>query len=150
MKYPTLWVLPDEKTFGLFEGPRKGRWIQAVYVLREDTISEWVKDYGPASDYKDIQTLVMPSAYGEDTVAQLQEIAEKNRHDTYWADRVKTMKGESTLIADVVRQDEEMHEQMVNRSTLGPHLNVQRSLYSQAATKRRMDDRRTKSGKRIY
>ena len=149
MKIPTLMVHPDEECHGLWEGPRKGRWIQAIYVIRGDTVAEWTHDYGPASQYKDIQPIMMPS-YGENSVAQLQEHADKNREDTYWADRVKTMKGESTLIADVIQQDEEMKLQIKNKTVIGPYRTVQRTLHSQQKVREAIKEKRTKSGKRIY
>ena len=107
-------MLPDEPAYGLFEGPRmmpmprgqQWRWIQAVYVVRDDTIAEYVQDLGPAAEYERIQSLLMPSQ-GENTVAQLREHAEKNRHDTYWADRTDEMLSESTLIQDHLRQLEQ-------------------------------------------
>ena len=114
MKIVTSFILPDEECHGLFEGPRmmpmprgqQVRWVQAVYVVRDDTIAEYVQDFGPAQEYGGIQPLLMPSM-GENTVAQLQAHAEKNRHDTYWAGRREEMLAESTLIEDHLRQLEQ-------------------------------------------
>ena len=137
MKIVTRMIHPDEECWGLREGPRGGRWIQAVYVVREggDAIAEWTKDYGPAEDYEHIQSLIIPS-FGENSVAQLQELAEKNRHDHYWSHRREEMLAESTLIADVLRQDEERKQQIRNRSVFGPHFTRERNLYSQERTRR--------------
>lgn len=149
MKIPTAVIHPDEPCHGLFEGPRKGRWIQQIFVIRGDAIASWTHDYGSASNFTRIQPFMMPS-YGENTVAQLQAHAEKNRHDTYWANRVGEMKAESTLIADVLRQDEEMKLQIKNRSVIGPYRTVQRNLHSQQKVREAIKEKRTKSGKRIY
>ncbi len=137
MKIPTRLIHPDEPCYGLCEGPRGGRWIQAVYVVREggDAIAEWTKDYGPVEDFEHIQPLMMPSD-GENTVAQLQEWAEKNRHDHYWSHRREEMLAESTLIADVLRQDEERKQQIRNRSVFGPYFRRERNLHSQERTRR--------------
>ncbi len=149
MKIPTPIVHPDEPCHGLFEGPREGRWIQQVFVIRGDAIASWTHDYGPASDYKGVQQMMMPS-YGENTVAQLQEWADKNREDTYWYDRMKTIKGESTLIADVLRQDEEKKLQIRNKSVIGPYVTTERNLHSQDIAKRELNKRRTDNGSRVY
>lgn len=135
MKIVTPVVHPDEPCYSLREGPRGGRWVQAVYIIRGDAIAEWTKDYGPAEDYERIQSLIIPS-FGENTVAQLQEWAEKNRHDDYWARRSDEMLAGSTLIQDVIRQDEECRQQIRNRSVIGPHFTRQRNLYSQERTRR--------------
>ena len=135
LKIVTAMVHPDEPCHGLREGERGGRWIQAVYIVRGDAIAEWTKDYGPAEDFENIQQIIIPS-FGENTVAQLQEWAEKNRHDDYWSRRRAEMLSESTLIADVLRQDEERKEQIRNRSVFGPHFKRERNLYSQERTKR--------------
>ncbi len=137
MKIVTRTVHKDEPCWGLREGPRGGRWVQAVYVVREggDAIAEWTKDYGPTEDYEHTQPLIIPS-FGENTVAQLQEWAEKNRHDDYWSRRRAEMLAESTLIADVLRQDEEIKQQIRNRSVFGPYFRRERNLYSQERTRR--------------
>lgn len=112
MKIIASSVHPDEPCYQLMEGPRmmpmpdgsrQRRWVQAVHVLRDDAIAEYAEDLGAADSYKDIQPLLMPSA-GENTVAQLREHAEKNRTDTYWAQRAKQMLAESTLIQDHIDQ----------------------------------------------
>ncbi len=149
MKIPALTVHPDEPCYGLYDGPRKGRWIQAVYVIRADAIAEWVKDYGPEANFKGAQPLLMPS-YGENKVAQLQEWAEKNRTDTYWDNRAREMKSESTLIADVLRQDEEKKLQIRNKTVIGPYRTVERNFHSQDIAKRELKQRRTDDGSRVY
>lgn len=139
MKIVAPTVHPDEPCYGLAEMPRmvrgRWRWIQAVYVVRGDAIAEWTKDYGAASKFERIQPLVMPS-FGDDTVAQLQEWAEKNRNDDYWAKRREEMLAESTLIRDHVAQVEQDREEIRNRSVFGPAHRVQRNEYSQEATRR--------------
>lgn len=108
MKIETRWVHDDEPCYGLHEGPRmmlqpdgsnQLRWIQQVFVVRGDAIAAHTTDYGPAENFANVTELMMP-AFGDDTVAQLREHAEKNRHDTYWHDRAEEQKANSTLIAD--------------------------------------------------
>lgn len=114
MKIETMWVHPDEACHGLREEPRMmpgpdgsqtWRWVQTVFVVRGDTIAAHTTDFGPAEDFRHVTPLMMPS-FGDDTVAQLREHAEKNRHDTYWQERAKAQQAESTLIRDHIEQIE--------------------------------------------
>lgn len=112
MKIVTLQVSDDEPCHGLREEPRmmpgpngsqSWRWTQTVFVIRGDTIAAHTTDYGPAEDFAHVTPLMMPS-FGENTVAQLREHAEKNRHDTYWQGRAKEQQANSTLIRDHMNQ----------------------------------------------
>ena len=141
MKIPTSYVRPNEPSHGLFEGPRsiprKGqRWIQAIYVIRDDTIAEWVQDIGPVSDYERIQPMFIPG-FGDDTVAEVQALAEKNRHDTYWANRVDEMLAGSTLVEDHLRQYEQRRALIHNRSQFGPGGSARRNGYPRKAAQER-------------
>jgi hypothetical protein len=113
MKIETAMVHPDEWCHGLREEPRmmpapdgssSWRWIQTVFVVRGDTIAAHTTDYGPAEDFKKVTPLFLWSPGDCDTVAQLREHAEKNRHDTHWYDRAQAQKAESTLIRDAIDQ----------------------------------------------
>ena len=133
----------DEECHGLVErsvmtelpgGGRGWCWIQSVFVIRGDTIAKYETDFGPAENFDRIQPLAIPS-FGENTVAQLQELAEKNRHDDYWARRVDEMRAESTLIADHIRQLEQQQAIIANRSTFGAGVVAQRNGYPRKAGK---------------
>jgi hypothetical protein len=139
VKILTSRVDPDEAAYGLYEGPRqvpgKGRrWLQAVYVVRGDTIAEWTHDFGPVENFERIQGLLMPSQ-GENTVAQLQEHADKNREDQYWANRADEMLSESTLIEDHIRQIDQNRGIIQNKSTFGRSGHFERNGYPRAAAK---------------
>ena len=143
-------ISPDEDCHGLTEGSvmRAGQWhwIQRVFVIRGDAIAKYETDLGPASDYARVQPLAMPS-FGENSVAQLQAFAEKNRHDTYWAKRSEEMLAESTLIKDHIRQIEQNRELIRNRSHFGPGSHFQRNGYPrQAALEAERGRRRRTSG----
>ena len=112
MKIETFFVRHDEPCHGLREEPRlmpgpngstSWRWTQTVFVIRGDTIAAHTTDLGPAETFKDVTPLMMPS-FGDDTVAQLREHAEKNRHDTYWQKRAQAQMAESTLVRDHIEQ----------------------------------------------
>ena len=85
-------------------GSQSWRWVQTVFVLRGDAIAAHTTDYGPAENFEKVTPLFLWSPGDCDTVAQLREHAEKNRHDTYWYDRTQQMKAESTLIRDAIDQ----------------------------------------------
>lgn len=89
-------------------GSQSWRWVQTVFVIRGDAIAAHTTDYGPAENFESTTPLIMPS-FGDDTVAQLREHAERNRHDTYWQERAKAQLAESTLIRDHLNQVEMLH-----------------------------------------
>lgn len=121
-------ITPDEPSWGLNEQPqimalpdgsRQRRWVQTVRVVRDDRLAEFVTDLGPAEDFGHIPPLFLLSV-GTDSVAELQEEAERHRHDLRWVKRREEMAGESTLIADILRQAEERREWIAKRSRFGP------------------------------
>lgn len=141
MKIVTLSVHPDEECWGLREGPRRGRWIQAVYVIRGDAVAEWTKDFGPAKDFKNATEVIYPS-FGENSVGQLQELAERDRYSDKWAKRGKEQLAESTLIADILRQEEVLLEVTRNRSHFGSGVSVQRNDFPREAVTRKYKEKR--------
>ena len=144
---------PDEPCYGLWEGYEVGpipgapngatdwRWLQKVFVVRDDTIAKFVTDFGPAEDFEDITPIFLPCD-GTDSVARLQAFAEKNRHDDYWQKRAKEQLAASTLITDLIEQEDKLHRVIHNRTTSGPYGTVQRNDYSHETTMRRFKDRR--------
>lgn len=109
-------------------------------MIRNDSIAEYTTDYGPTEKYEDcIMPIAIPS-FGENTVAQLQELAEKNRHDTYWANRREEMLSESTLIKDHIQKLEVGRELTRNKSQFGPAISVQRFHYPRQYIQRKVKD----------
>jgi len=121
-------VYPDEGCWGLQEGPESGRWIQRLWVIRGDRKAKYENDLGPVSNYPDATPIIYPS-FGENSVAELQYLAEMDRRNDKWAKRRREMQAGSTLIADILRQEAEYIEQLNNRSQLGPSITVQRDDY---------------------
>ncbi len=122
-------IHPDEPCWGLWEGPKEGRWIQRIFVIRGGAVAKYVTDFGPASDWPDATEVIYPS-FGTDSTGQLQELAERDRHSDKWAKRRREMQAESTLIPDILRQEETLLEVRRNRSHFGPGVSVQRNDYS--------------------
>ena len=151
MKLVAESVLPTEGCWGLYEGPAllplvgstEHRWVQDVTVIRDDRKAHFVTDLGPASLFEYVTPIMIPSL-GENTVQELQYLAEQNRHDFYWQKRAEEMLSESTMIRDVIRQEEEIHQVIRNRSMFGPEHTVQRNGYSQVSMERRLREKREK------
>ena len=143
MKIVTRRVHPDEPCWGLWEGPEGGRWMQRVFVIRGDAIAKWAKDYGPMTKWPDATEIFYPS-FGENSVGQLQELAERDRHSDKWAERGRERLAESTLIADILRQEEALIDVKANRSNFGPGVSVQRNDFPREAANRKL---RSKNGR---
>lgn len=129
-------VYPDEPVYGLKEGPESGRWIQKLWVIRGDRKARYTTDFGPVSDFPDA-TPIIYIGDGEDTVAEFQTAAQRDRSDDRWAKRRKEMQSESTLIADVLRTAEQNIAVRANRSVFAPGFSAQRIDYPRAAVEER-------------
>jgi hypothetical protein len=139
-------ISKDEPCHGLHQFMRGGRLIEQVFVVRGDAIAKFETDYGPASDFPDFTESIYPS-FGENSVGQLQELAEMDRHSDKWAKRRREMQAESTLIQDILRQEEVLMEVRKNRSHFGPGTSVQRIDYPSKEVWRQFKEKR-KNGKR--
>ncbi len=131
----------DEPCYGLWEGPKNGRWVQRVFVIRGDAIAKFETDYGPISKWPDATEIMYPS-FGENSVAQLQEMAERDRHSDKWAKRGRERLAESTLIKDILRQEEALLNVRANRSIIGPAITVQRNDFPRGAVKEKRNGAR--------
>jgi len=150
-------VYPGEPCWGLREGaelrtvsPNGGqemRWLQKVFVVRGDRKAKYETDFGPASDFPHSTPVIYPS-FGENTVAQLQELAERDRHSDKWYRRGEEKRAESTLIADILRQEEILLEVRRNRSQFGPGVSVQRVDYPREAAERQFKEKRDARSRR--
>ena len=158
MQILTERVYPDEPAYGYMTGPRmlpgfEGmRMVEFVFVIRGDAIAKYVQEFGAYDDWPFyVPPMIMPSD-GENTVAQLQDMGERHRHDDKWDRRMREYREGSTLFADVLRQEQERHEQIHNRSVIGPYQTTERNGYSHENTIRKYKDelaRRTKR-RRFY
>lgn len=150
LKIVTDRVHPDEGCYGLYEGPRDGRWLTALYVVRGDAIAEYTVDHGPEEAFAKIPPMMMPS-YGENSVGEMLDWGERHRHDLRWFHKIERMKAESTLIQDVIEQRAERHLRIHNRSTFGPYQTIERNGHSRTATWRRFKDKiAERTGKRVF
>ena len=160
MQILTEQLHPNEPCYGLWEGPEVApipgssngatgwRWLQKVFVVRGDTIAKHVMDLGHADLYARIQPLFLPND-GADSVSALQFWAEKNRNDTYWADYADEQLAQSTLISDILQQNETLRESVANRSSFGPYQNSPRNGYSLITAERQAKQRRQDRTKKV-
>jgi hypothetical protein len=134
-------IYPDEPCYGLMETSEAGRWRQRLWVIRGDRKAKYETDIGPVSDFPDATPIIYISD-GDDTVAELQYLAEMDRRNDKWAKRRREMQSESTLIADILRQEERKIAERQNRSVFGPHYSAQRIDYPREAVKAKQKERR--------
>lgn len=134
-------IYPDEPAYGLHQRMRNGRLIEQIFVVRGDAIAKFETDYGPASDFPNFTETIYP-AFGDDSVAQLQEMAEYDRHSDKWAKHRQRVASESTLIPDILRDEEIKLDVIANRSTFGPGVSVQRNDFPREAVNNKFKERK--------
>ena len=131
----------DEPCYGLWEGPKRGRWVQRVFVIRGDAIAKFETDLGPLSFWPDATETIYPS-FGENSVGQLQEMAERDRYSDWGAKHRRRVAAESTLIPDILRDEEIKLDVIANRSNFGPGVSVQRNDFPREATNNKLKEKR--------
>ena len=142
-------VVPDEGCWGLAEGPMQmphgagfqRRWVQRVFVIRDDAIAKYTLDLGSA-DYWEERALPQAIAgMGDDTVAELQEWAERDRNKGKMWQFVQQQREESTLIEDSIAGLEQEFLAKRNKTIIGPHVFSQRGDYPRQHVQRELRSR---------
>lgn len=152
-------VFADEPCWGLAEGPfvmpqpdgsTPIHWVQRVFVIRDDAIAKYLWDIGPVEDYEDRATPIIMPSFGENTVAELQAHAERNRHEDKYVRRRQEMAAESTLVEDAIAEVERRYLAKRNRTIIGPHVRVERGGWPGQTATRVLKDRvkERKNGRR--
>ena len=145
---------PGEKCYGLAEGPLqmphgagfRRRWVQRVFVVRGDAIAKYTLDLGPAEDWECRAVPQVIAGSGEDTVAELQEWAERDRNQGRLMQFVQQQREDSTLIEDSLAGLEQEFLAKSNRTLIGPHVFSQRGDYPGQFARREL---RSKQKERI-
>jgi hypothetical protein len=136
-------VSPDEPSWGIKEGPvlvtkpdqsTAWHWVQQVFVERGDSIAKFETDFGPEENFETVTPFAMIS-FGDDTVAELQDAAARNRHDDYWYKYTQELKESSTLMRDIVEQKDKLSQVINNRTVIGPHQRTQRNGYTRVRSR---------------
>ena len=116
----TQWLEESEKALLLVEEDRitndfkNHRW-QIIYVGRGNSIYEFPRDLGPATNYKGIEAFLLFSG-GEDTVAYLMDMADAERDTNKLKLILAERASNSTLIQDAI-QLEEVKRALVKRNS---------------------------------
>ena len=115
-------IHPDEPCYGLSEMTLTGRdgkglsRYQLVYVIRNDREVPFVREIVGA-DLKTPPLRII--SMGDDTVAQLQFMAEENRRNRKLEERIKEMQESSTLVKDSIELAEQIKLIKDNKTTFG-------------------------------
>jgi hypothetical protein len=116
------WLLRE--TNELNKSKRSLRRYQRIWVNRNDQLTVFTKDLGPASDFT-YPELQIPAEWAH-TVAELQAIAEQVREGNELEELFEERQSESTLIKDWLDQVERRRQVFNNRSVFGPGGKTQR------------------------
>ena len=125
-------LLPDEPCWRVFEKelPPPDRHAfhryQLVQVLRNDRLVYVRIDMGLASEWTAPEFAII--TLGMCSVAQAQELADEKRDDLYWVKFQQELQDEAdeTFIANIAREEEELHRVRQNFSIFGPGGHTQR------------------------
>lgn len=123
------WLLRE--TNELNRAKRSLRRVQRVWVNRNDELTFFVKDLGPASDFT-YPELQIPTEWCH-TVAEVQAIAEEVRAGTELTDLFEEQQKSSTLLQDWLNEVERNRKVMRNRSVFGLGGKTQRNGFSTTA-----------------
>lgn len=125
----------DEKALALVETNhlttdyRELRRWQFIYVNRNDTVAEWCRDLGPASNFPRCSEIRIWS-FWEDEVDELMDQAEdmRNEHREF-REILEEQQATSTLVTDFLAFNEERWKQLHNQSVFGPGGHTQRNMF---------------------
>ena len=127
----------DEPTFGMSVFEDDSGFCTRLLVLRGGLPVGMVIHHGPDQAMSGkVPPLFVPSVDGENPVGLMLQLSEEHRQDLRWYQRAKELKAGSTLIKDILRQEEEGRQWVHNRSSFGPHQTTQRNGYSHQTTVR--------------
>lgn len=129
-------ISPDEKALKLQElnyltdQYREAHRWQFIYVNRGGKLAVYITDMGLAVNWSHGEIIIVSN--WEDSVAYLQEEANKMRFEDALTKLLQEAKAESTLANDWLRLRSEIWEQAHNRSHFGPRFRKQRNLFARS------------------
>lgn len=142
----------SEPCFGLSVREEPDGFKSRLAILRGDELQTCVINHGHDEEFTGkIPPLFVPSYEGENPVGLMLQMSEDHRHDLRWWKRALEMKEGSTLIKDVLRQEEQLLLQAKNRTVIGPYQTTQRNGHNhQKVVRDWFDERAQKTGKRSF
>ena len=117
------------------------RWVQRIFVIRDDAIAKYQVDLGNAEYWEERALPQAIAGMGDDTVAELQEWAERDRNKGKLWQFVQQQREESTLIEDSIAGLEQEFLAKRNRTIIGPHVFSQRGDYPRQFAQRELRSR---------
>ena len=127
----------DQPCYGLSVFEDATGFCSRLVVLRGGQPVGVVIHHGPNEEYSGkIPPMFIPSTEGENPVGLMLEMSERHRHDLRWFKKAEEMKQSSTLIKDVIRQDEMARLAIKNQSVFGPAITKQRNGHDSTQVKR--------------
>jgi hypothetical protein len=147
-------VMPDdEPCYGMWVSERDdGHFVTRLKVRVGDHFEFAEIDHGPNPEYSGkIPPLGVPSVEGENPVGLMREMSAAHRVDLRWYRMALEQQQGSTLIKDVIRQEEQALAAVRNRSAFGPYQTTQRNGHNHSQVVRDfMDQRAEFEGKRRF
>lgn len=139
----------DEPCYGMKVEETPAGFVTTLRIMRGGVIVQAQVNHGhdEAMSGK-VPPMFVPSVEGENPVGLMLEMSEQHRHDLRYYKYNEELRGESTLIKDVLEQEEKARLQIRNASTLGPHITVQRHGHSHEKVVRDWFDERARRTKR--
>ena len=139
----------DEKCFGMKVEETDRGFVTTLRIMRGGVITQAQINHGhdPEMSGK-VPPMFVPSTEGENPVGLMLQMSEEHRRDLrYWRYN-EELRESSTLISDVLVQEEKALLQIRNASTLGPYVSVQRHGHSHEKVVRDWMDERARRTKR--
>lgn len=141
----------DEPCFGMSVREEDDGFVTRLVILRGDDLQTCTIKHGPSAFSGMIPPMFVPSPEGENPVGLMLEMSEHHRSDLRYWKYAEELRESSTLIKDVIEQEEKALLQVRNASVLGPHVTVQRHGHSHEKVQRDwMDTRAARTGKRSF
>jgi hypothetical protein len=142
----------EEACFGMWVSEVNGHFVTRLKVKRGERLEDAYIDHGPSGEYAGkIPPMGVPSVEGENPVGLMLEMSEAHRHDLRWYRMAVEQQESSTLIKDVIRQEEEALLAVRNQSSFGPHQTTMRNGHNHEQVVRDfMEERAARSGRRSY
>ena len=140
----------DEPCFGMsVREDTDGHFRSYLVVLRGGDLQMAAVDHGPNPEYMGkIPPMYIPSPEGLDSVGLMLELSERHRHDLRWFRRAQEMREGSTLIKDILRQEEQLLLAARNQTVIGPYQSTQRNSHNHTQVVREWFDERARRTKR--
>ena len=128
-----------------------GDFVTRLRVIRGDGFIDATINHGPNPLYASKIPPLFMAPQGAETVGFMREMSDAHRRDLrYYKQAIEQIEA-STLISDVVRQEEGKLLAVHNRSTFGPHVTIQRNHFPREQALRDIKEARVeRTGKRQY